>query len=75
VRVLRGAGGVERYSPSCGLRYDGLYRIVREEARTNLKRGAYVCFQLVRLTNQAEMDLTRPNARERKIFKHLTGKN
>lgn len=29
VRVVRGAGGDPRYSPSSGYRYDGLYRVLR----------------------------------------------
>ena len=71
IRVLRNAGGDAAYSPAVGLRYDGLYRIVDREIKKNYKGGAYLRFKLVREGNQAKIDLTRPNARERGVFERL----
>ncbi len=51
-----------------GIRYDGLYKIVAEEKRLNAKGGAYLRFKLVRQDRQAEIDLGRPDQRERTAF-------
>ena len=71
VRVIRGAGGDPAYAPSVGLRYDGLYRIERQEVKRNHKGGAYIRFKLVRRSGQADIDLTRPSAEERSCFERL----
>lgn len=42
-----------QYSPSKGLRYDGLYLIAGEEPRTNTHGGAYTRFHLQRNGNHA----------------------
>lgn len=71
IRVLRTSGGKARHCPAKGLRYDGLYRIVDNELAKNRKGGAYIRFQLVRDTNQPNIDLSRPSQEEREIFDRL----
>ena len=64
VRVLRSSTGKSQYAPRCGLRYDGLYRVVTVNHPKNAKGGLYEQFGLERLGGQAEIDVLRPNARE-----------
>ncbi|KAL9127700.1 MAG: hypothetical protein Q9217_003473 [Psora testacea] len=71
IRVLRSGKATSQYAPAKGLRYDGLYSIRREDVEKNTKGGAYLRFQLVRDEGQAEIDLSRPNARERQVFDAL----
>ncbi|OTB07419.1 hypothetical protein M426DRAFT_318106 [Hypoxylon sp. CI-4A] len=60
VRVLRAGGPTapkgNRYLPSCGLRYDGLYRVVSLQERRNRKGGLYERFQLRRETGQTPLE-------------------
>ncbi|KAI2639411.1 hypothetical protein GGS21DRAFT_538135 [Xylaria nigripes] len=83
VRVLRsgGAGGNARnrnpYLPSCGLRYDGLYRVTLFRQRTNQKRGLYDQFRLERLSDQtplAVLQRTSPTMDEVIALNRLRGK-
>lgn len=67
VRVLRSHRGCALYSPSKGLRYDGLYSITGEETSINTCGGAYIRFHLQRDANQAALDLTRPTAEEKRL--------
>lgn len=67
VRVLRADKAEGKYAPSKGLRYDGLYRIESEAMEINQKGGAYVRFKLVRCEGQKDIDLSRPNRKEREI--------
>ncbi|KAH8675276.1 PUA-like domain-containing protein [Xylariales sp. PMI_506] len=60
VRVLRSAGaniakGWNKYSPSCGIRYDGLYQITETLLPKNPKGGLYEQFKLVRLQGQPSL--------------------
>ncbi len=68
IRVLRSGAGTSPFSPSKGLRYDGLYTIVSEELKQNLKKGVYLRFKLVRDAGQPIIDLLRPSSHERAIF-------
>ncbi|KAI1300462.1 PUA-like domain-containing protein [Xylaria venustula] len=60
VRVLRSGGSYKTrnqnsYLPSCGLRYDGLYRVVSLRQRHNKKGGLYDQFKLERLPGQTPL--------------------
>lgn len=71
LRVLRCSRSNSPYSPSKGIRYDGLYTITGEEKRFNTHGGAYIRFRLTRNANQPEMDLTRPTAREKRLCERV----
>ncbi|KAI0458530.1 hypothetical protein F5B21DRAFT_512030 [Xylaria acuta] len=83
VRVLRSGGAFgtrnqNPYLPSCGLRYDGLYRVVHFQQRLNRNGGLYDQFKLARLPGQTPLDELRgrsPTAEQ--VFAHgkLRGKN
>lgn len=49
VRVFRSAKGGGRFAPPCGIRYDGLYRVVSMENRRNEIGGVYQRYTLHRL--------------------------
>ncbi|KAI0521593.1 PUA-like domain-containing protein [Xylaria bambusicola] len=60
VRVLRSGGSFNSrhqnpHLPSCGLRYDGLYRVVGYRQRLNKKGGLYDQFKLERLEGQTPL--------------------
>ncbi|KAI1359238.1 PUA-like domain-containing protein [Xylaria arbuscula] len=60
VRVLRSGGSYtsrnqNRHLPSCGMRYDGLYRVVGSRLRLNKKGGQYEQFKLERLPDQTPL--------------------
>lgn len=67
LRVLRSSRNPSRYSPSKGLRYDGLYTITREDTRTNAHGGAYIRFRLERNTQQPDIVMERPTAAEQRL--------
>ncbi|RYP79430.1 hypothetical protein DL770_006667 [Monosporascus sp. CRB-9-2] len=54
VRVLRsgGPGSKNRWAPDRGIRYDGLYRVVRRLTPLNTRGGMYEQFELQRLEGQ-----------------------
>ncbi|KAI0008200.1 PUA-like domain-containing protein [Xylariaceae sp. FL0662B] len=60
VRVLRSGGSSashrNRWLPDCGLRYDGLYRVVRKRLQTNTKGGLYEQFELRREPGQPSLE-------------------
>ncbi|KAI5867476.1 PUA-like domain-containing protein [Durotheca rogersii] len=60
VRVLRSGGPQSSkknpWLPDCGLRYDGLYRVVALRVRTNTNGGLYEQFVLQREPGQASLD-------------------
>ena len=74
IRVLRASGGNSTYSPSQGMRYDGLYRIVARETRMNGVGGCYLRFKLVRDGGQAEIDFERPTKEEKMVFERIKSK-
>ncbi|KAI0405924.1 hypothetical protein F4802DRAFT_606478 [Xylaria palmicola] len=82
VRVLRSGGASSsrkqnEYLPLCGLRYDGLYRVVQYRQRTNKNGGLYDQFKLLRLPDQPPLaELRRQSPSPAQIFAHdqLRGK-
>jgi hypothetical protein len=77
--VLRAAGfgsGSSKSSaatlrPTVGIRYDGLYRMVAMQFKTNMSGGLYEQFKLERLDGQLALSSfvkSRPNAREVRDF-------
>jgi hypothetical protein len=82
VRVLRSAGssGGRRqnsYLPSCGLRYDGLYRVALFRQRINGNGGLYDQFKLERILGQtplAELRRISPTTEQIFTYERLRGK-
>ena len=77
VRVLRAAGFGSSKScaatlgPTVGIRYDGLYRVVGMQLKTNASGGLYEQFKLERLEGQPPLSTfvkSRPTAREVRDF-------
>ncbi|KAI0542772.1 hypothetical protein GGR58DRAFT_170437 [Xylaria digitata] len=74
VRVLRSGGAFNsrsqnRYLPSCGLRYDGLYRVVSFQQRLNKNGGLYDQFKLERLPGQTALsELQRSSPTVEQVF-------
>ncbi|KAI0874544.1 hypothetical protein GGS24DRAFT_489943 [Hypoxylon argillaceum] len=76
VRVLRSGGASSTrnqnpHLPVCGLRYDGLYRVIHSRRRTNKNGGLYDQFKLERLPGQtplAELERTSPTTQQ--VFAH-----
>ncbi|KAF8453684.1 hypothetical protein BGX38DRAFT_1141462 [Terfezia claveryi] len=64
VRVLRSSRNNSRWSPSAGIRYDGLYNVESYSIKTDGERKKFYQFVLVRLQDQAPIDRTRPTAVE-----------
>lgn len=56
VRVLRSSKASRRWAPPCGIRYDGLYRVVGTERRLNKSGGIYMRFKLQREPGQASLE-------------------
>ena len=71
IRVVRSSAGKGTFAPSYGYRYDGLYTIDREDLEHNKLGGAYLRFKLLRASNPASIDLSRPNQQERMAFTRL----
>ena len=63
VRVIRGKSTKE-IAPKLGYRYDGLYRVTKQEEDTNDLGGAYLRFKLVRCEDQDAIAKDRPTAEE-----------
>lgn len=76
VRVLRAAGtGVSKskksWRPIVGIRYDGRYRVVATQLRTNMKGGLYEQFKLERMGDQPTLDSkSRPTPDEIRDFEN-----
>lgn len=68
VRVLRSDSGKSKYAPTCGYRYDGLYRVESVNYPKNGKGGLYEQFKLVRLEGQSDIDIRRPTPTEQWHF-------
>ncbi|KAI1351266.1 hypothetical protein F5Y01DRAFT_304760 [Xylaria sp. FL0043] len=74
VRVLRSGGSFSDrnknpYLPSCGLRYDGLYRVVEFRKHRNQHDGLYDQFKLERLPDQTLLsDLQRSSPTTEQVF-------
>ncbi|KAI1506043.1 PUA-like domain-containing protein [Biscogniauxia marginata] len=61
VRVLRSGGMAastkdSSWLPECGIRYDGLYRVVQQLVSTNTKGGLYEQFKLQRESGQTPLE-------------------
>ncbi|ROW18196.1 hypothetical protein VPNG_00162 [Cytospora leucostoma] len=56
VRVLRSASGGGAHAPGVGIRYDGLYQVVREgPVRFNARGGRYTRFEMRRMAGQTPL--------------------
>lgn len=68
IRVLRGGNG--KHSPSVGIRYDGLYKVVSMNRPRNNSGGLYEQFRLVRLDDASNGTLeeckNRPTVAEKR---------
>ncbi|WYZ44734.1 hypothetical protein EsH8_VIII_000050 [Colletotrichum jinshuiense] len=70
VRVLRKANKRSKWSPSHGLRYDGLYKITDKLLPTNSKGGSFEQFKLERIPGQKSLNELReiPTAEQKSMF-------
>ena len=64
VRVLRSSRNKSRFSPSAGIRYDGLYSVESYTIKTDGQRKKFYQFVLTRLRDQDPIDRSRPTAAE-----------
>jgi len=64
VRVLRSARNNSRWSPSAGIRYDGLYNVESYAIKTDGESKKFYQFVLVRCRDQDPIDRTRPTVVE-----------
>ncbi|KAI9700648.1 MAG: hypothetical protein M1836_002017 [Candelina mexicana] len=71
VRVLRSSRGGSDLAPSVGIRYDGLYGVLRERTNTNDRGGVYIRFHLERLPNQPPIVRSRPTMAEKALFERI----
>jgi SAD/SRA domain len=67
IRVFRGVGACAG-APNAGIRYDGLYQIVKKTSANNKDGGFIITFGMKRLENQAAIDLARPSAEEKRVI-------
>ncbi|KAK3937820.1 E3 ubiquitin-protein ligase UHRF1 [Diplogelasinospora grovesii] len=75
VRVLRSHGN-SIYAPSCGIRYDGLYRVTKVLQKENQKGGLYEQFVLQRCVGQRELqDIVAnvPSRMQKRLFSEIGG--
>lgn len=73
VRVLRSSRSNSPWSPSHGIRYDGLYVVTGEETKHNMLGGAYARFRMDRITKQPQIDMNRPTKEEVELCKRIMG--
>lgn len=73
VRVLRSSRSNSPWSPSHGIRYDGLYVVTGEETKHNMWGGAYARFRMDRIMKQPPIDMTRPTNEEVELCKRVMG--
>lgn len=71
VRVLRSARSNSPWSPSHGIRYDGLYVVTGEETKRNKLGGAYARFRMDRIVEQPAIDMKRPTKEEVELCKRI----
>lgn len=74
VRVLRAGKKESAYAPSVGIRYDGLYVVVRQETSHNFKGGLFIRYLLERLPDQKPLKdvmLDSPTAQQMADFRHI----
>lgn len=68
VRVLRSSNGKSAWAPNVGIRYDGLYRVVKAGTTTNNVGGRVERFRLQRKEDQPAIDQSRPTREERRQY-------
>lgn len=73
VRVLRSSRSNSPWSPSHGIRYDGLYVVTGEEIKHNKWGGAYARFRMDRIMEQPAIDMSRPTKEEVELCKRIRG--
>lgn len=71
VRVLRSSRSNSPWSPTHGIRYDGLYVVTGEETKRNSLGGAYARFRMDRITKQPAIDMKRPTKEEVELCKRI----
>lgn len=71
VRVLRSSRSNSPWSPSHGIRYDGLYVVTGEEIKHNAWGGAYARFRMDRIAKQPAIDMNRPTKEEVELCKRI----
>ncbi|CAD6448220.1 b77b7ef2-fbe0-409f-9868-34181a126fd5 [Sclerotinia trifoliorum] len=71
VRVLRAAGCAWNYGPAAGIRYDGLYRVIKGDVGTNGKGGKFWRFTLRRLENQDPIKVHLPDRETIGLFERV----
>ena len=71
VRVLRSSRSNSPWSPSHGIRYDGLYVVTGEETKHNNLGGAYARFRMDRIMKQPAIDMNRPTKEEVDLYKRI----
>lgn len=71
VRVLRNSRSNSPWSPSHGIRYDGLYVVTGEETKHNMLGGAYTRFRMDRIMKQPAIDMNRPTKEEVELCKRI----
>ncbi|KAF7877509.1 hypothetical protein EAF04_001186 [Stromatinia cepivora] len=71
VRVLRSAGCAWDSGPAAGIRYDGLYRVIKGDVETNGKGGKFWRFTLKRLDNQDPIRVNMPDEELRGLFEKV----
>lgn len=74
VRVLRAGKKGSAYAPSVGIRYDGLYVVVRQETSNNSKGGLFIRYLLERLPDQKPLKDVRsdsPTAQQMADFRRI----
>jgi hypothetical protein len=71
IRVIRSSRSEWKYAPTIGFRYDGLYRLVEQQLRSNDYGGAYIRVKLERESGQPPYDRTRPTRAEQKAFERI----
>lgn len=71
VRLLRASKGNSAFAPKVGIRYDGLYRVMDYSQQETNEGVAYWRFTLVRLPEQAPIDLSKPSVEQRKEYARM----
>lgn len=54
-----------------GLRYDGLYQVLKVERKTNTKGGVFASFLLVRIKDQAPIDVDKPSKEQMAEYQQI----
>lgn len=74
MRVLRASKKQSAFAPSVGIRYDGLYVVVRQETSHNAKGGLFIRYLLERVPGQTPLKDVRsasPTAQQMADFRRI----